>query len=270
MKMLLRVVIGVVALVVIAVVVVAFSLDRIVKSAVETEATKSLALKTTLDGAHVSLTGGKVDLRALRIASPAGFSAPSMFDVGRIGVAIQYGQLRADPKRIESLTIDAPKLTIEQSQGGLNFRKAEQGMPKSEPSKKPMKLVIDTLEVRNADVVILPGLPGLSREVNVHVPSLTLKNVGRSGNGAAIRDVAMQVISALAERAAQSGGIPAELKGLLHLNVAATAASMGNEAVKRVGEAAPGQLEKGLLDRFGNPGGSQPSGRAPPPAPRRQ
>jgi hypothetical protein len=270
MRTLLRVVVGIVALVVIAVVVVAFSLDRIVKSAVQDEATKSLALKTTLDRAHVSLTGGKVDLRGLKIASPAGFSAPSMLEVGGIAVAIRYDQLRADPKQIESLTIDAPKLIIEQSHGVLNFRKAEQMMPKSEPSKKPMKLVIDTLEVRNADVVIEPGLPGLSRQINVRVPSLTLKNVGRSGNGAAIHDVAMQVISALAERAAQSGGVPAELKGLLHLNVAATAASMRNEAVKRVGEAVPGQLQKDLLNRFGNPGGAQPSGRAPSPPPRGQ
>ena len=123
--------------------------------------------------------------------------------------------------------------------------------------------------LNGADVVILPGLPGLSREINVHVPSLTLKNVGRSGNGAAIHDVAMQVITALAERAAQSGGIPAELKGLLHLNVAATAASVGNEAVKRVGEAVPGQLGKDLLNNFGNPGGSQPSGRTPSSSPRR-
>ena len=195
----------------IAVVVVGLNVDRLVKAAVETEATKSLGLN--------------------------------------------------------------PKLTIEQAHGVLNFRKAEQMMPRSEPSKKPMMLVIDKLEVRNADVVILPGLPGLSQQVNVHVPSVMLKDVGRgkgAQNGAAIREVAMQVIGALAERAAQSPGIPAPLKALLHLNVGATAASMGNDTVKRIGEAVPGQLGNDLLNEFGGLGGSQPTGRAPSPRPRGQ
>src|SRR5688500_20298617 len=53
-----------------------FSLDRIVKRTVETQATAQLNLKTELDGAHVSLLGGQVSLDDLRIASPEGFSAP--------------------------------------------------------------------------------------------------------------------------------------------------------------------------------------------------
>jgi hypothetical protein len=268
MRLLLRIVLGVLALVVVAVVVVTLNLDRIVKNEVESEATKSLNLKTTLESAHVSLTGGKVELRGLRIASPPGFSAPSMLEVGSVGVAIRYSELRANPKHVESITIDAPKLMIEQSGGAVNFRKAAQMMPKSEPSQNPMKLVIDTLDVRDAQVIVRPGLPGLEKEVNVAVPTLTMKDIGRgkgAQNGAAIRDVAMQVIGALAEHAAQSGALPAELKGLLHLNVGAAAAAVGSDAVKRIGDAVPGQLGGKLLQQFGGSGDAQPSGRTPPP-----
>jgi hypothetical protein len=288
MRLLLRVVLAIVALVVVAIVVVALSLDHIVKSAVESEATKSLGLKTTLDGAHVSLTGGTLDLRGLKIASPPGFSAPSMLEVGNIGVAIRYSELRANPHHVDQITIAAPKLTIEQSGGALNFRKAEQMMPRSQPSKNPMMLVIDELDARDGQVVVRPGLPGLQQEVTVPVPSLSMKDIGRgkgAQNGAAIRDVAMQVITALAEHAAQSGALPAELKGLLHLNVSATAAALGGEALKHLGEAVPGQLGKALpgdlgkqvpgnvgnqlLQQFTGSGNAQPSGRAPATAPRR-
>jgi uncharacterized protein involved in outer membrane biogenesis len=279
MRLLLRAVVGILVLVVIAIVVVAFSLDHIVKSTVESEATKSLGLKTTLDGAHVSLTGGTVELRGLRIASPPGFSTPTMLEVGRIGVAIRYSELRANPHHVESIAIDAPKLTVEQSGGALNFRKAEQLMPKSKPSENPMKLVIDRLDLRDGQVIVRPGLPGLQQQVTVAVPSLAMKDIGRgkgAQNGAAIRDVALQVISALAEHAAQSGNLPAELKGLLHLNVNATAAALGSEALKHVGEAVPGQLGKSipgnvgnqLLQQFTGSGSAQPSGRAPATAPR--
>jgi hypothetical protein len=216
----------------------------------------------------------------LRIASPAGFSAPSMLEVGGIAIAIRYSELRANPHHIESIAIDAPKLTIEQSGGALNFRKAEQMMPKSQPSKNPMKLVIDKLDLRDGQVLVRPGLPGLQQEANVAVPSLEMKDIGRgkgAQNGAALRDVVMQVITALAEHAAQSGALPAELKGLLHLNVGATAAALGGDALKHVGEAVPGSLGKAipgnvgnqLLQQFNGSGNAQPSGRAPATTPRR-
>jgi hypothetical protein len=190
-----------------------------------------------------------------------------MLELGSIGVAIHYSELRANPKRVDSITIDAPKLTIEQAGGVLNFRKAEQMMPKSPPSKNPIKLVIDKLDMRNGQVIVKPGVPGLQKEVNVAVPALTMKDIGRgkgAQNGAAIRDVAMQVIAALAEHAAQTGMLPADLKGLLHLNVGAAAAKVGSEALKHVEQSVPGGEVGGkLLQQFTGSGSSQPAGRAP-------
>jgi hypothetical protein len=81
------------------------------------------------------------------------------------------------------------------------------------------------------------------------VPSLSMKDVGSgrgSKNGAAIKDVTMQVISALAGKAAQSDQLPAELKALLHLNTAEIATALGAEAAKQVGAAIPGQLGQKL------------------------
>ena len=61
---------------------VSLSLGRIVKGQVEKEGTQSLHLATALDGAIVSLLGGKLGLRGLRIDSPHGFPAPHMFELG--------------------------------------------------------------------------------------------------------------------------------------------------------------------------------------------
>jgi hypothetical protein len=140
-------------------------------------------------------------------------------------------------------------------------------MPKSPPSKNPMKLIIDRLDVRDGQVIVRPGVPGLQREVSVAVPALTMKDIGRgrgAQNGAAIRDVVMQVIGALAEHAAESGMLPAELKGLLHLNVGAAAAKVGGEALQHIEQAVPGgQLGGKLLQQFTGSGSSQPAGRTP-------
>jgi hypothetical protein len=46
----------------------------------------------------------------------------------------------------------------------------------------------------------------------------------------------------LADAAAESGSLPAELKAILHLNAGEVAAKLGAEAQKRIAEATPGEL----------------------------
>ena len=53
-----------------AIIAVWFSLNSIVRSTVQTQATHSLGVETTLPSANVSLFGGKVGLNDLQISSP--------------------------------------------------------------------------------------------------------------------------------------------------------------------------------------------------------
>ena len=253
----LRRVIAIVASLILVVAVVAYlGIDAILRSTVEKESTDSLKLSTTLSSARLSLFGGKVNLNQLRIASPKGFSAPHMLEVGKIDLAVRYSQLRQDPIHVQSLTLDRPKLVIEQSNGAVNFKKAADGMPPSRPSQNPIKLVIDELKMENAQVIIHPGLPGVRQEIAVPIPSIALKNVGSgrgSQNGAAIKDVAMIVIASLAAHAAESGALPPELKAILHLNVGQVAGQLGAEAKKQIAAAVPGELGKQLSNVAADP-----------------
>lgn len=254
MKWIRRIILAVVLVVIIAVVAIYLNIGRIIKSAVQTEASSSLNLQTTLDSVSLSLFGGELGLHQLDIASPQGYGAPHMLEVGDTNVAVSYGQLRDDPVHIESLTINKPKLVIEQQNGVLNFKKAMDQMPKSEtPStaegKPSKKLIIDELTVKDAQVVIHPNLPGMSQEITVPVASMVMKNVGSgegAQNGAAIKDVVMQVITALAGNASGSGGLPAQLKELMNANLSQTMAQLGTEAQKRIAAAVPGELGQAL------------------------
>src|SRR4051812_3369010 len=114
MKLIRRLLLAVVLLILIAVGIVFFSLDRIIKNQVQTQATTSLNLQTDLGGAALSLFGGKLGLHQLQIASPQGYTAPHMFEVGDTNVAVSYGQLRSTPVHISSILIDKPKVVIEQ------------------------------------------------------------------------------------------------------------------------------------------------------------
>jgi hypothetical protein len=248
MSRLRRAVLILVPLLILAGAVVYLSLDRILKTTVESQTSDSLHLSTTLKSARLSLLGGKVNLNQLHIASPRGFSAPHMLELGGIDLSVKYGQLRKDPIHVESLVLNQPRLVIEQSNGAINFKKAMDLTPPARESsspQRPIKLIIDELKIQEAQVVIHPGLPGMPEEIVVPVPSISMRNVGSGGgsqNGAAIKDVAMQVITALAGSAAESGALPAQLKAILHANVGEVAAKLGAEAQKRIAAAVPGEL----------------------------
>ena len=260
MSRLRRAVLILVPLLILAGVIVFLRLDGFLKTTVESQTSSSLNLGTTLKSARLSLLRGNVNLNQLHIASPRGFSAPHMFEMGDVDLSVKYGQLRKDPIHVESLTLDRPRLVIEQSNGALNFKKAMDLMPASHQSasQRPIKLIIDELKIKEAQVVIHPGLPGVQEEITVPVPSIVMRNIGNSGgsqNGAAIKDVAMQVIAALADSAAQSGALPAELKALLHLNVKEVAGKLGAEAQKRIAAAMPGELGNQLSTAVADPQG---------------
>lgn len=245
MKLIRRVLLGLIGLVVLAGLGVYFSLNRIVKDEVETQGTASLRLATTLDAARLSLFGGKVGLHGLGIASPSGFSAPRMFELGDVDVAVQYKQLREQPIHVASLRLDNAKLVVEQSKGTFNFRKAMELQPQKPPDKNPMQLVIDEVRIDGAQVILRPGLPGIPSEITVPIPALTMKDVGKgkgANNGAAIKEVAMQIMSAMAAAASQSDKVPAELKALMHLNAGQVAAMLGGEAAKQIAGAVPGEI----------------------------
>ena len=253
MKTLLRIVLALVVLIVLALFGVFMYLDRIVKSTIETQASSQLAVPTTLDKASLSLLGGKVNLTQLDIGSPKGFSADHMFELGGLDVAVDYGQLKKEPIRIKQITITKPKFVLEQADGKMNFKAIMDQLPPTDPNKKTVKVIIDELTVTDATVEVRLGkLPGLGdmKPIVVNVPSMTLKSIGSDGNaqnGAALKDVVMQVATALASKAGDSGALPAQFKALLGGDLASVAGKLGGEFTKQLGgitQGLQGNLEK--------------------------
>jgi AsmA family len=232
MKTIRRILLVLVLIIIVVGIVIYTHLDGIIKSVVQTQATDSLNLTTTLDSAHLALFGGSLTLNDLQVASPQGYKAEHMVGFDKLHVAVNYSQLRKDPIHIQTITIDNPKLVIEQQNGKLNFKAAMDQMPKTPPSSakptgedraegQPIRVIIDQLDINNAEVT-LQGLPGLNQEMKVPVPSISLKDIGNgdgSQNGAAVKDVVMEVINALAAKASDSKNLSGIAQNLLKSNV---------------------------------------------------
>jgi hypothetical protein len=230
------------------------NLNSIVERTIESQATASTHLKTELGSARLSLFGGEVGLNKLEIGSPAGFAAPHMLTLGDADVKVSLNELRGDPVKIASITLDKPKLVIERGPDGqFNFKAAADQMPKTEEApanEEPLKMIISELTVKDAMVVVRPGslpIPGvtLPEEINLPIPTFVMKEIGSADgakNGAAVKDVVMQVVTVLAGKAMESGGLPDQLKGLMNVDLEGAVAQLGGEAQKRIAAAVPGQL----------------------------
>ena len=200
-------------LIIIAVVVVLLMLDGIAKRTLETQSTASTNLVTTLGSAHISIMGGQVALNDLKLGSPKGFAAPTMFDMKKLKVGVSYGQLTKNPMHIGEIIVEAPRLVIEQQGGKINVNAAMEQMPKSEPSS--LRLIIDKLQVNNTQVVIRPGVPFLNPEYSLALPPIIMQNIGNADgneNGAAIKEVVKQMLTQLMATAKESDSLPPEMK----------------------------------------------------------
>jgi uncharacterized protein involved in outer membrane biogenesis len=244
-------VIGLLALIVLAIGITWLCINSIVRRAVQAQATSQLGVQTTLAGATVSLLGGSVGLSDLQIASPKGYSAPHIFTVGGTDVSVSLSQLRSTPMHVATLNVNKPTLVIEQQNMKLNFKALIDGMPtppkqadKTAEQKEPIKLIIDHLTVNDASIVIHPGeMPGvkLPSKISLTVPKLDLQNIGNADgaqNGAAIKEIFTQLITVLAAKASESDQLPKELRGLMALDVNAISAQLDQEFNKQLDKVA--------------------------------
>jgi len=226
-----------VLLIIVAVCVVAyFSINSIIRSVVERQATASLGVNTSLESAHLSIFGGQLSLQNLLVSSPPNFTAPQIFTLGGTTVSVRYGQLTGNPIHVEQVVIDHPVLVIEQANVQLNLNALLHQMPQTPKTSsgqetQPIKLVIDELDLNDAQVTFLPGIPGLANSIQVPVASLTLKDIGNDGgnqNGAAIRDVVLQTSTALAAKAVADSKLSPPVKLLISQELSAVSSQLGS------------------------------------------
>lgn len=260
LKTLKRILLVLTALLVIAAIILYFTLNGIIKRTISTQATDSLSLQTDVGGVAINLFTGSFGLLNLTIASPPGFQASHMLSLGQGGVGVSYGRLRGQTVHLDSLTLTKPQIVVEQVNGKFNFQVLTNLPPRT--STEPMKLIIDKLTVTDATVIIRPGIPGLDasmKEIIIPIPGLELKNIGNADgneNGAAIKEVAIMLITSLVEKAQQSGNLPKQLQNALAQGVKGVETQLKNEVDKQLKG-----IDKSLI-RAGLPGIGSEIGKA--------
>jgi hypothetical protein len=233
-----------------AIIGIAMFMNSIIKQGVETAGPKVTQVEVKLDGVNVSLFSGKGEIKGLVLGNPAGFTTPNAVKVGKAGVVVKPGSIFSDKVIIESVSVEAPEITIE---GGLkdnNLTKilaninsavgkgspgapAPAGDQKSKPSKK---LQVNDFAITGGKINLRLAILG-GKATTVPLPDIHFKDLGQGPAGITAEELLNKVFQAITEHSLKAAVTAASAQGIGAVE-AALGASPG--ATNSIGKAAQG------------------------------
>ena len=239
-KIAIRLLIGVLALVVIAVICVSFFLDSAVKRGIETVGPMVAKVEIKLDSISLSLLSGSGKIKGLLVGNPEGYKTPSAIQVGTASLALQPGSILSDKVVIKSISVEAPEVTFETDLKGNNLSKilanlqAATGGGESQPTTSKgasKKLQVDDFLIRGAKLHV--SVSTLGQSATVPLPDIHLTALGTGPDGISAAELAKRVLQAIEKEAVQAS--TGAIAGL-----AKDAAGLSKEA----GKAASSEVDK--------------------------
>lgn len=213
-------------LIVIAAVVLSFSLGSIVRRGVVEFGPRLTQTDVDLESATLSPVSGTGTLTQLRVANPQGWSEGNAFSLGRIHVDLEPSTLLGDgPIVIEELVIEEPHFRYEQRlRGGSNIKDLLENIQQAvgEPAEQPIgteqapprKFIIHKLRLLDGTVDV--GVQVAS--ASVPLPELAYDNLGVDEGGLTGGQIASHVLRDVLGRVVTV----ATAKGILSLPGGAT------------------------------------------------
>ena len=232
--------------------------DAYIKTAIEEAGRRATQVSVTLNKVDTgNVLDGAVALRGLVVGNPSGFKTDSAFKLGEIRVKVDPGTITSDTIVIKEVVIAAPQVTYEFGGGGSNVGTIQKNVQQmagsgggsgggSQSSGGGKKVVIENLYVRDGKVnVSADFLQG--QQTGTNLPTIHLKDIGKSGGGATPTEVAEQVIAAISKAATGAVGKldVGAIKDALGKELGAKAGEMQKKLEGATGGAASDAMKKG-------------------------
>jgi uncharacterized protein involved in outer membrane biogenesis len=245
-KWILRAALGLVVVLIAAFVFVAFSLGAIVKKTVERIGPTATKVEVTVKSAGVWLFAWRVELTGVFVGNPPGYKTACAITVEDVSVRIKPRSLFSNKLVVESISLNAPVITLE---GGLrdnNLKKIEKNLddyigssstapnssaPSSSPTKPERKLEVDELEIKGAKLQFNTRLSG-GRTITVPIPDIHLRDLGSGQDGITAVEVGQRTLDAVLNAATTAIAKNATQLGTQGANGAKNAAQKAADKIK--------------------------------------
>jgi hypothetical protein len=234
----------------IGVLIIALSLDGIVKKGIETIGPQITKVSITVNEVHIGPLTGFAKVKGLVVGNPGGYKMPNAINVGVAAIGVNPLSVLSKKIVIRSIQVESPEITFEGNPLGKNNlgdimdnvnATARSGVPASTnptskaAAKSAQKIEVDDFLVTGAKVhVSISGMSG--KEMTLPLPDIHLTNLGKGGDGLTPADLT---------RAAMSAITSATIKA-----VANAATNLGTDAGKVLGKDAD-KIKKGVGGLFG-------------------
>jgi hypothetical protein len=245
---------GLAALVVVALFLVLFFIDGIIKTAVEKGGTAAAGVPVTLDKADLQLGASRLELGGFAIANPPNFRPEPFVSLGRASTAWEQNSIFEDLMVIDELKIEDVAINLEHKDGKTNFGAILDHMgagdspskpAPEDPNAKKRSLHVKHILISNVKAAVhVPGLADSS--AGVTVPRIELKDFRTDGSTTEIvAALTGTIVDALLTSTLDAGSanLPKEISASLERKV---------DALKSEAKGVVDQV-KGLQDLFKKP-----------------
>lgn len=225
-----------------------FSLNSLVKKAVETVGPTITKTDVRLASARLSPFSGSGRLNGFIVGNPEGYKGPFALKLGSIAVSVDKATVLKDPIVVQSIVIRSPEVMLIGTPGGTNLQKlmkniqssgSSSGKQEKTPETASKKFVVQEVVISGAKLHLSAGALNQQVSQTLSIPDIRLRNIGTAGKGVSARDVAMQLINPLLNAAIREGLNALGKQGLQQLQQQG-AQQLGNELNK----ALPGLFNK--------------------------
>ncbi len=190
-----KVILGVLAVIVIALAVVWCSLESIVKKAVNKFGSEVTGTEVKLEGFQFSPFAGTAAIQGLTVANPENYKSPYLLSLGGVSVKVNVKSLFTDTIIVDDITINKPEITYEMlSLTQNNIKQLQENIAKNtastskaepvaeekpaEPQKASKNVIIKKVTVSEGGLKAVTAIPGDKGLLNVTLPEITLTDIG--------------------------------------------------------------------------------------------
>ena len=266
-------IVGIVAVVVVAVILVYFYSGDVIKAAVEEMGPKLTKAEVKLDKADLSIASGEAALSGLLIGNPPGFTTPHAFKFDNIAVKLDTSTVGKDTIVIDEILIDAPDVIAEIAKLNVNplkigesireslnssnliairnnvgaFVRERGGGSSGDSGREGPKLIIEKFRMNDVKVRAV-GREGMKLDLAIKPFSIALDGIGKSEGGLEPEKIAARLIPEIQDKVIE-GMLPALMGNVT--SMLKDAGKLATGAVKGVVEGA-GSAAGGAADAVKN------------------
>ncbi len=188
-----------------------FRLNGLVRDAIVRYASQATQTAVTVRSVSISPLSGTGSLRGLAIANPSGYSKESALSVEDIRIRISPASLLTGTVVVNEVLVASPWIRWEIRVGESNLGRLKRTLegPPAPPAKGKKaaegpgrKVIVEHFILKDARVKVTSAVGGASE---MTLPDLHLRDIGKKGGGATVKDVLSQVLSATFRAVMESG-----------------------------------------------------------------